>query len=69
MTLEHHSNNVVLVLFAVMAARSYTVVHKLKVLGWYHANGENKHTTASHFQVDRKRINDWIKKEVNLQQL
>lgn len=30
---------------------------------------ENKHATARHFQVDGKRIHDWVKKEDHLQQL
>ena len=37
-------------LIAVMAARSYTMDYKLKVLDSYHTNAENKHATTHHFQ-------------------
>ena len=43
--------------------RSYTVQYKLNVLDWYYAHGENKKQTAKHFDVDRKRIRDWLKFE------
>ena len=54
-----------------MAAKSYTAnyMYKLKVIDWYHTNVENEQATARHFQVDRKRIHNWVEKEDHLQQL
>ena len=46
--------------------RSYTVQFKLNALDWYYKNGENKNLTAKMFQVDRKRIRDWLLDEPNL---
>ena len=48
---------------------SYTVEYKLKVVSWYHSNGENKHATARNFKIDRKRVRDWVEKEDQLKQL
>ena len=46
--------------------RSYTIQFKLNALDWYYKNGENKNLTAKMFQVDRKRIRDWLLDEPNL---
>lgn len=46
--------------------RSYTVQFKLNALDWYYKNGENKNLTAKMFNVDRKRIRDWLLDERNL---
>lgn len=46
--------------------RSYTVQFKLDALDWYYKNGENKNLTAKMFNVDRKRIRDWLQDETNL---
>ncbi len=46
--------------------RSYTVQFKLNVLDWYYKNGENKKMTAKMFEVDRKRIRDWLQDESRL---
>ena len=46
--------------------RSYTVKFKLEVLDWYYKNGENKTKTARAFDIDRKRVRDWLRDEVNL---
>ena len=46
--------------------RSYTVQFKLDTLDWYYKNGENKNLTAKMFNVDRKRIRDWLQDEPNL---
>ena len=49
--------------------RSYTIEYKLKIIKWYHENGENKHATARYFQVDRKRVREWLQKEDELNAL
>lgn len=46
--------------------RSYTVQFKLDALNWYYKNGENKNLTAKMFNIDRKRIRDWLQDEPNL---
>ncbi len=46
--------------------RSYTVQFKLDALDWYYKNGENKNLTAKMFNIDRKRIRDWLQDETNL---
>lgn len=46
--------------------RSYTIQFKLNALDWYYKNGENKNLTAKMFNVDRKRIRDWLLDERNL---
>ena len=52
-----------------MTHRSFTVEYKLKVIKWYHANGENKRGTAKHFCVDPKRVREWLQKEDELKKL
>lgn len=46
--------------------RSYTVQFKINALDWYYRNGENKNLTARMFNVDRKRIRDWLIDEKKL---
>ena len=39
---------------------SYTLDFKLKLLEWYHSNGENKQLTSRVFNVQPKRITEWL---------
>eukprot|EP00731_Ephydatia_muelleri_P018609 Em0011g649a len=41
----------------------YTVDFKLKVLDWYHKNGESGHVTSKHFEIDRRMLRNWLAKE------
>ena len=43
--------------------KSYTVDFKLKVLDWYHKNGESGHVTSKHFEIDRRMLRNWLAKE------
>ena len=42
--------------------RSYTR-EKLHVIKWYLDNDQNKASNAVHFQVDRKRVREWVQNE------
>lgn len=42
---------------------SYTVAKKLEIIKWHKDNGSIIHRTSKHFNVDRKRIRDWLSKE------
>ena len=39
---------------------SYTIDFKLKLLEWYHNNGENKGLTSRVFNVQPKRVSEWL---------
>jgi hypothetical protein len=43
--------------------RSYTVKYKLDVIQWHRDNGAVISITARRFDVDRKRVREWIKQE------
>ena len=43
--------------------RSYRREFKLHVVKWYTRHGENKAQTAYHFNVDRKRVREWVQNE------
>ena len=43
--------------------KSYRHEYKLKVIQWYQDNGRNKGLTSRHFQVDGKRIREWVDNE------
>ena len=46
--------------------RAYTVKVKLDVVDWYLNNGKNVAKTAREFDVDRKRVREWVKEETGL---
>ena len=39
---------------------SYTVQFKVSVVDWHNANGANLSKTSREFEIDRKRIREWI---------
>ena len=43
--------------------RSFTVRYKLEAIDWYNTNGRNIAKTAREFNVDRKRVRDWLANE------
>ena len=43
--------------------RSYTVTFKLQVIQWHRQNGGNVSETARNFNVDRKRVREWMGQE------
>ena len=45
---------------------SYTLDFKLKLLEWYRSNGENKQLTSRVFDVQPKRISEWLMIEQQL---
>ena len=44
----------------------YSLDFKLKLLEWYHSNGENKQLTSRVFNVQPKRISEWLMIEQQL---
>ena len=46
--------------------RSYTVEFKLSVIKWHKEKGESIRKTAREYQIDRKRIREWLKQEDEL---
>ena len=47
---------------------SYPVKYKLKVIAWYKTSGKNKHTMARQFQLDSKRLQEYLENEDRLQE-
>ena len=47
--------------------RSYTVAQKLEVVQWANENGKNISKTSREWNIDRKRIREWLKEEVLLE--
>ena len=43
--------------------RSYSVKHKLCVVKWHYENGGSVSATAWQWNVDRKRVRDWLASE------
>jgi hypothetical protein len=43
--------------------RSYTVTFKLEAIAWHRAHGGNVSRTAKEYNVDRKRIREWLENE------
>ena len=41
----------------------YTTEFKLSAINWHNEHGESLHRTAKHFDVDRKRIREWLQNE------
>ena len=39
---------------------SYTVQFKVSVVDWHNANGANLSKTSREFEIDRKRIREWM---------
>ena len=46
--------------------RSFTVQYKLQVIKWHTENGTSIRKTANHFNVDRKRVREWLNNEDHL---
>ena len=49
--------------------KNYTIKFKIGAIDWYNANGKSIHSTFKHFDVDRKRIREWLKNEAVLRSI
>ena len=50
-----------------MPRGSYTVETKLSVIRWHKDNQSSINNTSKHFDIDRKRVREWLLKEPELQ--
>ena len=48
--------------------KSYTVAFKIEVINWHMANGGFIKKTAREFEIDRKRVREWLQNEEELRQ-
>lgn len=43
--------------------RSFSVELKLQAIQWHNENGQNVTKTAQQFDIDRKRVREWLSNE------